>query len=132
MEQVKGNSELGATIESAAAKCLGGLTKPQDDGTEKSKMELAPKAKNVELQVKIPVVHSKFQKRLPPVSVAGKREQLETVIRDKIMQRGQGGAHQLRKAFMVFDANGARRCRRPAQPSPAAALLTASAVCLGR
>jgi hypothetical protein len=107
LEQVKGNSELGATIESAAAKCLGGLTKPQDDGTEKSKMELAPKAKNVELQVKIPVVHSKFQKRLPPVSVAGKREQLETVIRDKIMQRGQRCAPL--------------QASRPAQPSCSAA-----------
>ena len=39
--------------------------------------------------------------RLPSVSVAGKAMPLETLIRDKIMQRGKGGAHQLRKAFHV-------------------------------
>ena len=46
------------------------------------------------------------EKHLPAINVAGKPTRLEQLIRDKIMQRGHGGAHQLRKAFKVFDQDG--------------------------
>ena len=42
-------------------------------------------------------------RRLPPVHVAGRPLTLETLLRDKIMQKGAGGANQLRKAFKLFD-----------------------------
>jgi hypothetical protein len=48
-------------------------------------VEVAEKSP-LSVEVKVP---AKFQRRLPPVSVAGKQIALETVIRDKIMQRGQ-------------------------------------------
>ena len=46
------------------------------------------------------------ERRLPAINVAGKMVPLETVIRDKVMARGGGGAHQLRKMFQVFDTDG--------------------------
>lgn len=46
------------------------------------------------------------EKRLPKINVAGKPIPLETMIRDKVSQKGGGGGHQLRKMFRVFDTDG--------------------------
>jgi hypothetical protein len=46
------------------------------------------------------------ERRLPHINVAGKPTPLETMIRDKVSQRGGGGGHQLRKMFRVFDTDG--------------------------
>ena len=96
--------DLAAEIQGAAARVLSGLVaeaKPEAPllSVEEDKDVLI-------VDTAQPKLHSKFQRRLPPVSVAGKQIALETVIRDKIQQRGQGGAHQLRKAFSVIDREG--------------------------
>eukprot|EP01043_Picozoa_sp_COSAG02_P021527 COSAG02_NODE_1095_length_14602_cov_33.808867_13_plen_385_part_01 len=46
------------------------------------------------------------RKRLPNINVAGKSIALEKLIQDKVTQRGEGGAHQLRKMFQKFDVDG--------------------------
>ena len=46
------------------------------------------------------------RKRLPEINVAGKPVPLEKLIQDKVMARGAGGAHQLRKMFQAFDLDG--------------------------
>lgn len=46
------------------------------------------------------------RKRLPNINVAGKSVPLEKLIQDKVTQRGEGGAHQLRKMFQKFDVDG--------------------------
>lgn len=98
---------LAAAIEGGAAACVAGLAAAQASKTAATALQ-APKPP-AELAVETPALpstHPKFQRRLPPVSVAGRPVLLEQLIRDKIMQRGRGGAHQLRKAFQVFDADG--------------------------
>ena len=49
---------------------------------------------------------TRMRKKLPNFAVMGKTEPLEGIIRDKIVQRSQGGSHELRKAFTVFDTDG--------------------------
>ena len=98
---------LAATIESAAAACAAGLA---ELASKQAATSEEPKPTAVAtppaLEVGLPATHPKFQRRLPPVSVAGRPVKLEQLIRDKIMQRGHGGAGQLRKAFRVFDTDG--------------------------
>ena len=98
---------LAAVIEGGAAACMAGLAElavPKAAAAMPEEPVKKPKP-TVDMEVD-PKLHPKFQRRLPPVNVAGRPVPLEQLIRDKIMQRGRGGAHQLRKAFQVFDADG--------------------------
>ena len=95
---------LAAVIEGAAAVCAAGLAELASK--QAAPPEPTPTPTPPTLEVSLPATHPKFQRRLPPVSVAGRPVQLEQLIRDKIMQRGHGGAGQLRKAFRVFDMDG--------------------------
>lgn len=95
---------LAAAIEGGAAACVAGLAAQATKKPTAPVQATTPPAP--ELETPVPATHPKFERRLPPVSVAGKPVPLEQLIRDKIMQRGRGGAHQLRKAFQVFDADG--------------------------
>lgn len=100
------DASLAAAVEAGAEACVDALA---DSAAARAAPTPAPVANNVALEVDPAAkdkTHPKFQRRLPPVNVAGRQVPLELLIRDKIMQRGRGGAHQLRKAFQVFDADG--------------------------
>ena len=60
-----------------------------------------------------------IRKRLPEINVAGKPVPLEKLIQDKVMARGAGGAHQLRKMFQAFDLDGSGTVSSAAQPAVA-------------
>ena len=95
---------LAAAIDASVAACKEAMAAAPAPAPAPAAVDVQP---NATLEVELPGgVHPKFQRRLPPVNVAGKPIPLEQLIRDKIMQRGMGGAHQLRKAFQVFDADG--------------------------